>query len=439
MIQTTLTAHHLHIDCDELQAAGVVLAGSFQCSFGAGAIHLLRGANGVGKSTLLRALANGLAGQAQLFKPEYGLRDDLLVNDHLHIVLQHIPESKADIERLLAQVGLADWQFERIGTLSSGQRARLGLCALLAAQCKVWLFDEPLNALDAQGCEILGLSLATHLNNGGVLLMASHIDPQQVLQYMPGVVVHSHEIIEGEFRADPTHVCMKDNQHTLATSTARIPFRALLARDWTVLLGNPQAVLWGALFHWMVLSFFGIGLGKPGVEVAQVLVWVSVLLSVLLGAKDWFLEDHRVGWIRFVAHLNPYNIGMYWLVRVLFTAMAQIVVLLPVTGLVALQFGLSVNQTLQLIFALLAGLWAMVPLLGVVALLVMLTRGGAVLVYLLALPMLVPVLIFGLEASRAFDYGRSPSAPLFVLASMGLLACLVGPPLSKRLIQLIQE
>lgn len=84
-------------------------------------------------------------------------------------------------------------------------------------------------------------------------------------------------------------------------------------------------------------------------------------------------------------------------------------------------------------------MWAIAPLLGVIALLVMLTRGGAVLVYLFALPLLVPVLIFGLEASQAADMGRSALAPLAVLFSLGLLACLLGPVVARRLIQLIQE
>jgi hypothetical protein len=48
-------------------------------------------------------------------------------------------------------------------------------------------------------------------------------------------------------------------------------------------------------------------------------------------------------------------------------------------------------------------------------------------------------LIFGLEASQALDMGRSVFPPLAVLFSLGLLVCLCGPVVAKRLIQLIQE
>jgi heme exporter protein CcmB len=203
---------------------------------------------------------------------------------------------------------------------------------------------------------------------------------------------------------------------------------ALLKRDWAVALGNPQALLWGALFHWMVLSFFGIGLGKPSAEFAQVAVWVSLLLALLLGAKDWFAEDHRVGWLGFLAGLNPDNTALYWLVRIVFLVFCQVLVLVPVTGLVALQLGLNSAQTLDLALALTAGIWAVAPLLGLIALLVMLTRGGA-----------VPVLIFGFEASQAATMGRSAIAPLAVLASLGLLGCLLGPVVARRIVGLIQE
>lgn len=440
MIQAKLNAPHLEIQCTGLQASGIELSKSFTCILIAGHLHVLRGANGVGKSTLLRAIANEMAGQAVLFKPEYGLRDDMLVDQHVRIVLKHLHVEQTRLEALLAQVGLSDWQFERIGTLSSGQRARLGLCTLLAGQFKVWLLDEPLNALDIEGSQVLAQALWGHLHAGGWVYMASHIDPQHMLLHMPDVVVHQHELALGVLKTDSvTQVIPASFASSEVAVPKSVPLVALMNREWVVLWANPQAVLWGALFHWMVLSFFGIGLGKPSIEFAQVAVWVSALLAVLLGAKDWFSEDHRVGWLRFLVHIHPHNTALYWVLRVLCTALAQAVVLVPVTGLLALQFGMNGPQAAQLMVALVAGVWAMAPLLGLIALLVMLTRGGAVLVYLLALPLLVPVLIFGLEASRAADLGRSAFAPLAVMFTMGLLACLVGPALSRRLIQLIQE
>ncbi|WP_275270931.1 heme exporter protein CcmB [Limnobacter sp. P1] len=441
----SLSATCMRVKTPSLEAAGVVLSGPIGFELKPGEINVIRGGNGVGKSTLLRLMSNSLPGQCVLFKPEFGLRDELLVHTHLQIVLSHLRTNAHSVESLLERVGLANWQYERIGTLSSGQRARLGLCSLLAGQFKVWLLDEPLNALDQEGIATLAGAVATHFHQGGIVFMATHVDASVLTQHLAGVPVKEGRLEQGKllggFVAD-THLDdsrVDDSLAREAGHAAKVNFPALLQRDWAVTLGNPQALLWGALFHWMVLSFFGIGLGKPSTEFAQVAVWVSLLLALMLGAKDWFAEDHRTGWLGFVAGLNPDNIALYWLVRVVFLAFCQILVLVPVTGLVALQLGLHTTQTFDLALALSVGIWAVAPLLGLIVLLVMLTRGGAVLVYLLALPLLVPVLIFGLEASQANGLGRSAIAPLAVLASLGLLGCLLGPFVAKRLVGLIQE
>lgn len=439
MMQAQFLSNRLQVNCAALEAAGVVLSGPLQFALPAGEVNVLCGANGVGKSTLLRALSNSTPALSVLFKPEFGLRDELLVRDHLRSVLEHLRADVHQIDKLLIEVGLADWQYERVGTLSSGQRARLGLCTLLAGHFRLWLLDEPLNALDAEGVAVLAKAVGKHLKQGGLLIMATHVNAEVLTQHLQGVTVNVGWLEQGELRGGFSNAVPSSFEQAQHDPQKKIPFAALLRRDWVLLRANPQALLWGALFHWMVLSFFGIGLGKTNAEFAQVAIWVSLLLALLLGAKDWFDEDHRVGWMRFLWNLDPGNVANYWLVRVLDLALCQIIVLVPVTGLVALQFGLNGNQFFTLVLALAAGIWATAPLLGLISLLVMLTRGGAVLVYLLALPLVVPVLIFGLEASQAADLGRSAVAPLSVLISLGVLMCLVGPVVAKRLVGLIQE
>ncbi len=447
MMKVSLTATELQVSTSELEVAGVVLSGAIELTLRPGVLHAIQGPNGVGKSTFLAQMANALAGRVHLFKPEFGLRGELTVAQHVSLLLQHLRLPQHNAESLLRQVGLHQWALERIATLSSGQRARLGLCTALAESCPVWLFDEPLNALDQEGLAALAKAMDRHVKAGGFLLVATHIDPAVLRAHSPELVISLLRFDAGQLRGEAATPNLKPlkglpdeesaKPHEIRVSTS--PLMALVRREFSVLWAQPQMVLWGALFHWMVLSFFGIGLGKPSAEFVQVAVWVSVLLSLMLAAKDWFVEDWRVGWLRLLSQWNDANFTWFWLIRVLVAALANLLVLLPVTGLVALQMGLSTSQSLALLSALAAGLWASAPLLGLVALLVMLTRGGAVLVYLLALPLLVPVLIFGLEASQAADFGRSATAPLALLFSMGLLGCVLGPVLARHLNRLIQE
>lgn len=445
-MNVSLSHTELRVSTPALEVGGVVLSGSIELALKPGVMHVIQGPNGVGKSTFLGQLGNALMGQVHLFKPEFGLRGELTVGQHVALLLSHLRMPAGHAEGLLRDVGLNQWAFERIATLSSGQRARLGLCSALAAPCPVWLFDEPLNALDQEGLAVLSRAMDRHLNAGGFLLVATHIDPAVLLSHAPGLKMNTlcfeagRVLGEGAlFEQDAQNQRLVSPAKSSGAAIPTSPFGAMVRREFSVLWAQPQMVLWGALFHWMVLSFFGIGLGKPSTEFVQVAVWVSVLLSLMLAAKDWFVEDWRVGWLRLLSQWNDANFTWFWLIRVLVAALANLIVLLPVTALVALQMGLSTSQSLALLLALAAGLWASAPLLGLVALLVMLTRGGAVLVYLLALPLLVPVLIFGLEASQAADFGRSALAPLALLISMGLLGCVLGPVLARHLNRLIQE
>jgi heme exporter protein CcmB len=444
VIKAVFSAGVLQVQSAGLQAGGVLLSGQLDFELRAGVVNVLRGENGAGKSTLLKGISNALPIHSVLFKPEFGLRDELLVDQHVQILLAHLGQATGQVDSLLKQVGLAEWQYERIGALSSGQRARLGLCCLLAGHFRLWLLDEPLNALDIQGLKVFATVLEKHLQSGGLLLMATHVDASLVTVHLKGASVIQLTLQDGRLSAEALGSCPGKTfgftvEENHLESVQPVSGLHMLQRELSLFMSSPQALLWGALFHWLVLSFFGIGLGKASAGFAQVAMWTSLLLAVVLAAKDWFVEDHRVGWIAFLNTLHFDNIPRFWLVRMLWAAASQAVVLVPVTGLAALQFGLETQQVFALMTALCAGVLAAVPLLGLLALLVMLTRGGAVLVYLLALPLLVPVLIFGLEASQAAQLGRSAGAPLAVLVLLGLLMLMTGPFAAKRLVALIQE
>jgi ATPase subunit of ABC transporter with duplicated ATPase domains len=143
-----------------------------------GRILGLTGANGVGKSTLLAALA----GRARIFsgvlEQRPGLRLALQTQDVPPVA--GLPLSGRELLALTGATtdGLPPWLVgrvdERLDRLSGGQRHYLGLWAILRAPADLVLLDEPTNNLDAAGVAHLAGALRALAGTGVGLVVVSH-------------------------------------------------------------------------------------------------------------------------------------------------------------------------------------------------------------------------------------------------------------------------
>ena len=160
-----------------------VLAGvSFELA--AGQALILRGPNGVGKTTLLRTIAGlqpalsgevtGAEDQIAYAAHSDGLKAMLSVRENLTFWAEVFGQS--DIEPALEAFDLNDLAERLAGTLSAGQKRRLGLARLLVTARPIWVLDEPTVSLDTASVDMFGRAVRTHLQNGGMALIATHID-----------------------------------------------------------------------------------------------------------------------------------------------------------------------------------------------------------------------------------------------------------------------
>jgi heme exporter protein A len=150
------------------------------------------GANGAGKSSLLRLLA-GLVRLAEGRITLEGGNADLNVAEQAHYLghLDPLKPSLSVAENLqfwngflgaaatagapaLAAVGLGELAALPAAYLSAGQRRRLSLARLVSVHRPVWLLDEPTSALDAKGRALLTDLMRDHLASGGIIVAASH-------------------------------------------------------------------------------------------------------------------------------------------------------------------------------------------------------------------------------------------------------------------------
>ena len=138
---------------------------------------LVKGANGAGKSSLLR-LAAGLlrpaAGEVARAPGPVGLADDNLALDARLTLGRAVAFWERDAAAGLDAMGLARLADVPVRMLSSGQRKRAALARVVAGGAQLWLLDEPANGLDADGRDRLAAAMARHRLAGGAILAASH-------------------------------------------------------------------------------------------------------------------------------------------------------------------------------------------------------------------------------------------------------------------------
>ena len=143
-----------------------------------GRILGLTGANGVGKTTLLSALA----GRARVFSGVLERRPGLRLALQTQAVppVEGVPLSGRELLALTgaAADGLPPWLVgrldDRLDRLSGGQRHYLTLWAVLQAPADLVLLDEPTNNLDAAGVDHLAGALRGLAGSGSGIVVVSH-------------------------------------------------------------------------------------------------------------------------------------------------------------------------------------------------------------------------------------------------------------------------
>ena len=133
------------------------------------------GPNGSGKSSLIR-LAAGLlsAERGSVSRSSLALADDHLALDRELPLGEALRFWSDDIAAPMDALGIGHLAEVPVRLLSSGQARRATLARVAASGAPLWLLDEPLNGLDADGAARLGQLIARHLGGGGAVLAASH-------------------------------------------------------------------------------------------------------------------------------------------------------------------------------------------------------------------------------------------------------------------------
>lgn len=188
------------LEARELEAmrGGATLFSGLAFTLRPGALLRVTGANGSGKTSLLRllcGLAQPNAGEVcwngeriRALREEYwkqlayvghanALKDDLTVAENLEAgcALAGLDAAPARLRAAIARFGLDGRERLPVKLLSQGQRRRAALARLaLSETLALWILDEPFAALDADAVEQVQAVAGAHLARGGMIVLTTH-------------------------------------------------------------------------------------------------------------------------------------------------------------------------------------------------------------------------------------------------------------------------
>jgi heme ABC exporter ATP-binding subunit CcmA len=178
--------------------SGFPLLSGVNLELDAGSLSVITGANGAGKTSLLRLLG-GLAtlssgsgtvsgidlrsGDLRELRRRVGwlghegsFYDDLSVQENLVFAAKALARPTSEIGQVLERVGLSGRALTPARKLSAGQRRRLGLAWLLLRRPELWLLDEPYASLDDEGRTFFDRLIGDVVHAGATVVISAH-DP----------------------------------------------------------------------------------------------------------------------------------------------------------------------------------------------------------------------------------------------------------------------
>jgi heme exporter protein A len=195
----------------------------------------LLGANGSGKSTILRILgtllnptvgtatidgldigrdAGKVRGRVGYLAHTPGLYDDLTARENLRFAADMLGLPFTAVEESLERVGLARVADDRVRGFSAGMQRRLGIARLVLRAPRILLLDEPYSNLDTDGIELMNSILGDVVRSGGAALVALH-----ELAPARGVLARTVSLVDG--RIEPADTALDRSERKTPISVVR--------------------------------------------------------------------------------------------------------------------------------------------------------------------------------------------------------------------------
>ena len=206
-------------------------------------------------------------------------------------------------------------------------------------------------------------------------------------------------------------------------------FTTLLRRDLLIAFRQRSDLVNPLFFFIMVIALFPLGIGpeKSTLEkIAPGVIWIAALLSTLLSVDSLFRQDFEDGALE-LALLSPQPLFVLVLGKVVAHWLVSALPLILVSPILSVMLFMDTDTVLATVYSLLLGTPVLSMISAIGAALTVGLRKGGVLIAIIALPLYVPVLIFGTGAVQAASMALPYGGQLAILATFLVLALALAP------------
>ena len=207
-------------------------------------------------------------------------------------------------------------------------------------------------------------------------------------------------------------------------------FSWAFGRDLRIAWRHPGETLLVIAFFVLVATLFPLGVGAEPQLLARIgpgVIWVCALLAAFLALPGMFATDYADGSLEQMT-LSPHPMAGWVSGKIAAHWIATGLPLTILSPLLALQYGLAADTLAVMACALALGTPVLSLLGAACSALTLGARGAGMLLALIALPLFVPLLVFGAGAAEAQASGLSPSPHLSLLGAALIVSAVALPP-----------
>ena len=191
-------------------------------------------------------------------------------------------------------------------------------------------------------------------------------------------------------------------------------------------------------FMILIIILFPLGLGPIKEKlniVSNAVIWVGLILAIIPSLEKLLQKDFESGWLDQIA-TSPAPLEIIMLSKAISYWLIMLIPLIITSPIFAILLDMDLKNIPWLVISISAGSLA-ISLIGLSgSALILGARKGNILLPILIIPLMTPILIFGVGVNEAVKINESPFGNLFLLLALTLIYLVISPFLSALLVRI---